>query len=72
MTWEPGPLSCSHSQDRVLGGRAEHRLDGLEAGAGQDDLKRAWPVSWNLRFCDSRRYGYTLERYTEAGGGGGV
>lgn len=58
MIQEPEPLSCPYSQDR---GRAEHRLDGLEAGTEQDDLRRAWPVSWNLGFWDSQRYGYTGE-----------
>ena len=56
MTWEPESLSCF-----VLWTGFLHRLDSLEAGAEQDDLKRAWPVSWNLGFCDSQRYGYIGE-----------
>lgn len=56
VTWEPESLSCF-----VLWTGFLHRLDSLEAGAEQDDLKRAWPVSWNLGFCDSQRYGYIGE-----------
>lgn len=63
VTWELEPFSCLYSQDSILGGRAEYRLDGLEAGAQQDDLRRAWPVSWNPGFWDSQGYGYTGETH---------
>lgn len=38
-------------------------MDGLEAGTEQDDLRRAWPVSWDLGFWDSQRFGYTGEKH---------
>lgn len=59
-TWEPESF-LPHALDRDPTERTEHRLDSLEAGTEQDDLKRAWPVSWNLGFWDSQRYSYIGE-----------
>lgn len=50
-----------HSQDGICQGENISWM-AWRQWAGQDDLKRAWPMSWNLAFCDSQRYGYRWEK----------
>lgn len=65
--WEAADFpSLPHSQNGICRGQSAGWM-AWRQWAGRDDLKRAWPMSWNLGFCDLQRYGYRWERERQRG-----